>query len=265
MHFIGRFVMFMLLAGACIGVEYGMDKATLIQELGKPTSALARPGSGREILIYPNGVRIELERGKVVGVKGLDLAAVPGGAAPEANAGSTTEAGPKVAPEEQKARAEAEAKAEKEMAAADAKARAEMEKAIGDMERAYDQAEEEPATSSFIVSFGLEVLIKWLLMIAALKLTFKYWGADVGWGGLMIAAGADTGVRVVLGVIGRLMDLSTLFYADEAVAAIVLVLVLRRVSTNQSLQQAVTITMTCKVFSIVVGSFLVTVMLHALH
>jgi len=108
--------------------------------------------------------------------------------------------------------------------------------------------------------------VKWLLMLAALKLTAKYWSVDIEWSGLMIAAAADTGVRaVVLGVGEGLMGLFSVFYADEALAAIVLVLVLRKVSTNQSLQQAITITMTSKVFSIVVGSFLSVVILRALN
>jgi hypothetical protein len=232
---------------------------------------LARPGSGREILMYPNGVRIELEHGKVVSIKGIDPAALPGGTPVDPVAAAAPqpepEAEPKLTPAEQKAQAEAEAKEEKEMAAADAKARAELEKTIGEMERIYDQdARDSREKPSFdFVGFGLEVIVMWVLMIAALKLTCKYWGADVEWKGLMIAAGADTGVRVVMGVIGGLMGMSTLFYADQAVAAVVLVLVLRRVSTNQSLQQAVTITMTCKVFSIVVGSLLMTVVLHSLR
>jgi hypothetical protein len=102
-------------------------------------------------------------------------------------------------------------------------------------------------------------------MLAALALTCKYWGANVEWVGLMIAAAADTGVRGVIGAIGKLLGMFSLFYADEAVAAIVLLFVLRRVSTNKSLQQAVPITMTCKVFSVVVGSFLITVLLNVLY
>lgn len=259
---------FLLWGGARAGVEYGMTKPALIQELGKPTSVLARPGSGREVLIYPKGVRIELDQGKVVSVKGIDLvAAAANPAAPEEKAEPEPVAAsePKLTPAEQKAQAEAAAKAEREMAAAEAKARAEMEKAIGQMEREHDHDMEPPAKRSFdFLEFAIGLVVKWALMIAALKLTCKYWNADVEWKGLMIAAGADTGVRMVIGLIGGLMGASSLFYVDEAVAAIVLVLVLRKVSTNQSLQQAVTITMTCKTFSIVVGSFLSVFVAHTI-
>ena len=267
-------VVFLLLAGECAAVRYDMSKEELLQELGKPTSLLVK--GGREVLIYPNNVRIELEHGKVVSVKGLDLTetgSLPAAPATEAAAPvpppaeaepEATE--PALTPEEQKKLAEEEAKLEKAMADADAKARAELEKAITDLEN-MDPGVALPEPESFSVTgFLLELVIKWVLMLAALKLTCKYWNADVDWSGLMIAAAADTGVRAVVGIVGYMvLDMFTLFYADEALAAIVLVLVLRKVSTNQSLQQAITITMTSKVFSIVVGSFLTVVILQSLH
>ena len=59
-----------------------MTKQELLRELGKPTSLLTK--GGREILIYPNNVRIELDQGRVVSVKGLDLAATEAAAAKRA-------------------------------------------------------------------------------------------------------------------------------------------------------------------------------------
>jgi hypothetical protein len=255
-------VLFLLLASAGAAVRYDMSRAELVQELGKPVSALVR--GDREILIYPNNVRIEIAQGKVVSVKGLDLAVpTPAAALAEEEA---VPAEPKLTSEEQKAQAEAEAKLEKTLAEADAKGPVEMEKTITDLEN-LGHSGEKPAPRSFSVTgFLMELMIKWALMLAALKLTCKYWGADVDWSGLMIAAAADTGVRAIVGVIGYVvLEMFSLLYADEAIAAIVLVLVLRKVSTNQSLQQAVTITMTSKVFSVVVGSFLTVVILNALR
>jgi hypothetical protein len=73
-------------------------------------------------------------------------------------------------------------------------------------------------------------------------------------------------VRTVVTLIGEvLMGMPSLFYAAEAVAAFVMVLMLRRVSYNRALAQAVQIMLTTKTFSIVVGSFLVTVLLNLLH
>lgn len=259
----------LLVASVSAAVRYDMTKEELLRELGKPTSALTK--GGREILIYPNNVRIELDQGKVVSVKGLDLAAAETAAAnlptePAEQKGAPAEpaadAEPVLTPEQQKAQAEAEAKMEKEMAAADA----EMEKTITQLEDFDGQAESMSARSFAILDFLVELLVKWLLMLAALKLTAKYWSADIEWKGLMIAAAADTAVRaVVIGIGEGLLGMFSVFYADEAIAAIVLVLVLRKVSTNQSLQQAVTITLTSKVFSIVVGSFLSVAILQALN
>lgn len=272
-----RWLIALSLLAASLGaaVRYDMTKEELLKELGKPTSILNR--NGREVLIYPKGVRIEIEQGKVVSVKGLDLAAEEAAAAnPPSAAGAKAPAAagdkddddePKLTPAEQKARAAEEAKLEREMAAANAKARAEMEKTITALENPGNPAAAAMPRHSFaLADFLVEIVVKWLLMLAALKLTTKYWGVDIEWQGLMIAAGADTGVRaLVLGVGEGLMGLPSVFLADEALGAIVLVTVLRKVSTNQSLQQAVTVTVTSKTFSIVVGSFLSVAILRALH
>jgi hypothetical protein len=273
-------VFLMLLGGMGATIRYDMSKDEVLKELGKPTSILVR--GNREILMYPGGVRIEMEQGKVASVKGIDLAAAEQAAAapatPPADA-KPTEAtpeeddeeaddpkAPKLTPEQQKAADEAEAKLEKEMAEANAKARAELEKAITDLENLSSQPEREYEPSFDVGDFLIGLFVKWLLMLAALKLTAKYWAVDIEWKGLMIAAAADTAVRaVVLGIGEGLLGMFTVFYADEALAAIVLVVVLRKVSTNQSLQQAVTITLTSKVFSIVVGSFVTVAILNALH
>jgi hypothetical protein len=271
---LSRWLIALSLLTASLGaaVRYDMSKEELLKELGKPTSILKK--GVREVLIYPNNVRVEIEQGKVVSVKGIDLAAAEAAAAnpppapaeaESAPAEPAEEAEPKLTRAEQKARDEAEAKAEKEMADADAKARAEMEKTITELENLDREPEVMPERSFAIVDFAVELLVKWLLMLAALKLTAKYWSVDIEWKGLMIAAAADTGVRAVVLGIGALMGMYSVFLADEALAAIVLVMVLRKVSTNQSLQQAITITVTSKVFSIVVGSFLSVAILRALN
>jgi len=271
----------LLVTAVSAAVRYDMTKEELLQELGKPTSILTK--SGREVLIYPNNVRIELEHGKVVSVKGLDLAAAEAKSAEAATAAAAEKpatpakasdaagedeeekAERKLTPEERKARAEAEEKMEKEFAESNAKGRAEMEKAIGDLENLGKQPEKiTPAFS--LTGFLIELAVKWAMMLAALKLTCKYWNADVEWSGLMIAAAVDTAVKGVIGFVGHVvLGMFTVLYADEAIAAIFLVIVLRKVSTNQSLQQAITITLTSKTFSIVVGSFLSVMILRALN
>lgn len=271
MHHRWLVAFFLFLVGECAAVRYDMTKEELLLELGKPTSVLARPGSGHEVLLYPKGVRIEIDNGKVVSVKGIDLAAAELGKAAAAEAQVQAAEAAKLQAEEDKARAieaAAAAKAEKEWAAESAKAHAEMEKSVEAMEnRTSDPAARHHGPPEFdLVAFLLGLVIKWILMVAALKLTTKYWSVDVDWSGLMIAAAADTGVRGLLSIIGTVvLKAYSLFYLDEALAAIVLVLVLRKVSTNQSLNQAVTIAFTVKVFSIVVGSIVMVGLMGLLH
>jgi hypothetical protein len=63
----------MLLSAASAAERYDTSKEELLAELGKLTSTLVR--GGREVLIYPNNVRIELEHNRVVSINGIDLAA----------------------------------------------------------------------------------------------------------------------------------------------------------------------------------------------
>lgn len=268
-----------------LAVYYDQPRAEVLRELGRPTSSITR--GGREVMLFPNGVRIEFERGRVVFMQGIEPTegsgsgptaaeaepdappppdAVPKPAEPAAMAPKMDpqdEEEVKLTPEQAKALEEAE----KEFAAANAKARAEMEKAIGDLEKIYEGGAAPPPAPRFdVVGFILEVFIAWVLMVAALKLTTKYWAVDIEWPGLLLAAAVDTVVKVAVRLVGVFaLEMPMLFYADEAIAAVVLVFVLRKVSTNQRLDQAVTVTLTSKVFSVVVGSLLVTVLLHALH
>jgi hypothetical protein len=249
-------------------VEPGMARVNVLQELGRPVSAVARGNT--EVLTYKDGVKITLKDGKVTDIKGLTPAegapaeTAPAEAAAEAAAPEPEEPPEPVLTKEQQAE---QARLEKQFADEQAKGRAEMEKALTDLENMHNQPPAVHEKPKFdIVGFLLGLVLKWLLTLAALKLTCKYWGCEVFWSGLMTVAAVDVAVRSVIGLIGfLLLDMSSLFYADEAVAAIVMVLVLRKVSINQSLAQAVQITMTTKVFSVVVGSFLFVVMLNLLR
>lgn len=246
-----------------------MARVNVLQELGRPVSAVARGNT--EVLTYKDGVKITLKDGKVTEVKGLTPA--DGAAVEAAPAGEA--AAPAAAPEPEeppepvltKEQQAEQARLEKQFADEQAKGRAEMEKALTDLENMHNQPPAVHEKPKFdILEFLLGLVLKWLLTLAALKLTCKYWGCEVFWSGLMTVAAVDVTVRTVIGLIGfLLLDMSSLFYADEAVAAIVMVLVLRKVSINQSMAQAVQITMTTKVFSVVVGSFLFVVMLNLLH
>ena len=260
----------MCLAAAAVhaAVEPGMARVNVLQELGRPVSAVARGNT--EILTYKDGVKITLKDGKVTDIKGLTPA--EGAAteeAPEPEAAAETAAPEPAEPPEPVLTKEQEAeqaRLEKQLADEQAKGRAEMEKALTELENLHKQPPVEEERAAFrVLDFLLGLVLKWLLTLAALKLTCKYWGCEVFWSGLMTVAAVDVAIRLVIGLLFALvLDMPT-FYADEAVAAIVMVLVLRKVSINQSLAQAVQITMTTKVFSIVVGSFLFVVMTQLLR
>lgn len=258
------------LAAAAVhaAVEPGMARVNVLQELGRPVSAVARGNT--EIMTYKDGVKITLKDGKVTEVKGLTPA--EGAPAEEASPPETPAEAAAPEPEEPpepvltKEQQAEQARLEKKWAEDEAKGRAEMEKALTDLENLHNQPPAVYEKPKFdVVEFLIALVLKWLLTLAALKLTCKYWGCEVFWSGLMTVAAVDVAIRMVIGLLfALLLDMPT-FYLDEAIAAVAMVLVLRKVSINQSLAQAVQITMTTKVFSIVVGSFLFVVLLQLLH
>lgn len=277
MRFLILAIAFVLWSAPASAVYYGQPRAEVIQELGKPSSDLKR--GAREVLIYKNG-RIELENGKVAVVQGIAVTEGPGVApvaaekpaedAPseakaepaEAVASTGKEAVPPVA-----SAAKPPAKsAEQQMLEADAAARARLEKEIEALENPKPtNGEEFDAGPPRWLTFVVELVIKAVMMLAALWLTTKYWSVEISWFGLAMAAIADTVTRAAVGAVALwALQMGTTMYADEATAAIVLVVVLRKVSYNQSLSQAVTITLTSKTFSIVVGSFLSVFLMHTL-
>jgi hypothetical protein len=230
----------------------------IIAELGKPLS-VAKLGQ-REIMSYPNGVRLELADNRIVSAKGIILAeslAAPL-VKPEA---------PAPAEKDKKPRAVEKAKAEPDFEQARARRQAEMEKAVEGMEASHDAAQHPPPPKAFdFTRFALEAGLKFLLTVAALKLACKYWGAEVFWSGILSVSAADVVVRAGMGLAGTLLlGFPSLFYADEAAGALVMVILLKKLSINHSIAQAIELTMTTKTFSIVVGSLLVTLLLRLLY
>ena len=256
---------FLVSVGAAWGLTPDATREQVIAELGKPTSVAAH--GGREILIYPKGVRLELEGGRIVSAKGIALSdAVAAPVATEAAPpGKRAEKAPGAAEKDKK-----QVTTAKEVAAikpAQNDALADMAKTVDKMEASNVAAQHPPPPKAFdFVGFAVEVALKFLLIAAALKLACKYWGAEVSWTGLVTVAAADVVVRGGMGLVGTLLlGFPSLFYADEAVGALVMVLLLKKLSYNHSLAQAVELTITSKTFSIVVGAFLVTMILRLLH
>ena len=143
----------------------------------------------------------------------------------------------------------------------------ELEKSFDAVVAAHEQASHAALVPTFnIVEFTLKLILMFLLTVAALKLACKYWGAEVFWSGILIVAAIDSLIRGGMALAGKfLLELPTLFYLDEAVSGIVMVLMLKRMSINQSTAQAVELTMTAKTFTIVVGAFLVSMILQSFN
>jgi hypothetical protein len=255
-------IVFFLMGWATVlaAVEIGTPRVNVLQELGPPASAIKRGDT--EVLSYKDGVKVSLKQGRVVAVTGLKPAEPV--APPPAEVKEVPAEEPEEPPVTKEQRAAME-KSEQEAAAADAKARAELEKAILELETMGETGEVVEEPSFQVTGFLLELAVKWLMTLAALKLATKYWNSEVPWNGLMLVAIVDVIIRGVIGYIGyAVLDMMSLFYADEAVAALVMVGLLRKVSINQRLSLAIEVVLTTKVFSIVVGSLVVTVLMRTL-
>ncbi len=251
-------------AVAARAVELGMRRVNVVQELGEPSSALGR--GGNEVLTYKNGVRITLKDGRVTEMTGLEAIPAASATATAAVAAPTPAAAEPAEPPLTKEQAAELARQEKQWAQEEAKSRAAMEKTLADLEHSPSPPSPMAVHAFVALDFVIGLLVKWGLTVVALKLTFKYWGAEIFWRGLMLVALVDTVIRAAFGLVGQLvLKTPSMFYMDEAAAGIVMVFMLRKMSINQSFSQAVTITMTTKVFSIVVGSFLFVALLHLLH
>jgi len=211
-----------------------------------------KPGMARggiEVLTYRTGAKITLVDGLVTAAVGL-----PPPSAEE------TAAEPVVSAEEQ-AVIDAEKAA---FAQQDAEKRAKFEQALSDLGNRQLNPQVHLATPKFnLATFLTGLLITTLLTLLAVKLTSKYWGYEILWGGIAIVAIVDTAVRTAVSLGGKLLlGMPTVFYADEAISVIVMVMLVRKMSTSQSLNQAIQITVTTKVFTIGAGSFFVTMLLQ---
>jgi hypothetical protein len=257
---------FLLAVEAAWAVSLDETREQVIRELGKPNSTATR--GGREILLYPKGVRLELESGRIVSAQGITLSE------------PASESAPAVKPEPVKTDTVAPATpitknqsttekqtVEPEYTQETAKVQAGVEKSLEALSERQEQAQHPLPREKFnIINFAVELILIFLMTVGALKLACKYWGAEVFWSGILTVGAVDAVVRGAMILAGKLLlGFPTLFYADEAVAGIVMVILLKKFSINQSTAQAVQLTLTSKTFTVVVGAFLITVILRSLH
>lgn len=263
---------FLTFLGVAWALTPDATREQVIAELGKPTS-VAKLGR-REIMIYPGGVRLELEEGKVVAAKGIILTdavaeiaqpakaatRAPAAAAPKKEKEEDDE--PPLTEKERKQQAVENAAAEKEYSESQAK----MMKTVEGMEADHERGQHPAPPKKFsVIGFILGMVLKFLLTVAALKLACKYWGAEVFWDVIFIVSGADALVSGGMNLMGELLlGFPTLFSADDLVGGIVMLFLLKKLSVNHAIGQAIQLTLTTKTFIIVVGSFLLTMVLRLL-
>ena len=109
------------------------------------------------------------------------------------------------------------------------------------------------------------MILKFFLTLAVLKLACKYWGAEVFWSVIFIVAGVDALVGGMMNLVGELvLGFPTLLSADDLVGGIAMLFLLKKLSVNHAIGQAIQLTLTTKTFMVVAGSFLVTMALRLL-
>ena len=255
---------FLALLGVASALSPDATREQVIEELGKPTS-MAKLGQ-REIMIYPKGVRLEFEGGKIVSAKGIVLSenvaapVVPVAVEKSAMKPALIELG-----KEKGELMRAMAKPDEPDVMGTTPPGA--VNAIEQMERSHEQAQQPKAPKPFdFIGLVVGVVLKFLLTVAALKLACKYWAAEVFWSTILTVCAADAAVSGGMTLVGELLlGFPTLFNADDLVGGIVMLFLLKKLSVNHAISQAIQLTLTTKTFTVVVGAFLVTMILRLLH
>jgi hypothetical protein len=252
-NLIATIFLFFAVVGKAELVAPGMARIHVLQELGEPASAMSR--GGIEVLAYRNGAKITLVDGLVTEAVGL-----PPPSDRENAAETKIAAQPVISAEEQAIIAAEEAALSQQ----GAEQQVRIEQILSELENRHSNPRANLAPPKFnLVTFLAGFLINTIVTLLAVKLTSKYWGYEILWGSIAIVAIVDNAVRTAVSMGGKLLlGMPTVFYADEAISAIVMVMLVRKMSTSQSLNQAIQITMTTKVFTIVAGSFFVTMFLQ---
>jgi len=249
----------------CLGTAWALTaeatREQVIAELGKPTS-VAKMGQ-REILLYPKGVRLELENGQIVAAKGIDLSdRVVVSVQPTVVEKAKAKLVQTLQEKEKSEGRKIVLKPDESPAGL-----ALVENPVEQMEKKHEQDQQPKAPKPYdVIGFFIGLVLKFLLTVAALKLSCKYWGAEIFWDTILIVCGVDAAVCGGMTLVAELLlGFPTLFSADDLVGGIVMLFLLKKLSVNHSIGQAIQLTLTTKIFSVVVGSFLVTVLLRLLH
>ena len=176
----------------------GSKREEVIAELGKPTSA-ARRGT-REILLYPKGVRLELEGNEVADIKGYIPKTVPTSTNTPAKSASAS-AAPPPAP------APASASPSVSAAARPPAGSPGVTPAAAAAPTVESESEEEPEASEPEQSLGVAIGIaavmlsaQFLLTFIALKIAFHYHQMDALWSGIFAITAIDVALQTLFAV-----------------------------------------------------------------
>jgi hypothetical protein len=138
----------LLTLGTARGLDLDDTREQVIAELGKPKSIASR--GDREILLYPEGVRLELENGRIVSAQGFTLGEIaPASAEVAGPLKSDSTADP--APSEHMDSSAVEGLQEREYTAITGQSQAELERSFDALVAARDEATHVPAKPPFNV------------------------------------------------------------------------------------------------------------------
>lgn len=248
-------------------IVIGSKRADVVAELGKPSSS-ARRGA-REILLYPKGVRIELEADVVADIKGYIPPGAPTAAAPSSP--ETPASAPAPAPgAPEKSAPNGGAPAKKSTPDEEDFNPAIAANALGDevakMETAWGGAPpplpDHESTSWIELTIGL--FLRFAYTIVALRVGFKYWEMDAFWSGTLAIAAIDALVHGALIALGPVTGgFTTLGGVENAIPWMVMIFTIRHFCFNKRIQNAVLTAGAVKVVAMLCDIFVSIALLNA--
>ncbi len=263
-----RFFLLWLLVsavGLAAGVREGMSREEVEAALGRPKSVLFN--KDRQVLLYPDGGRVELTAGRLVYSTKVPLddgapALEPAGALP-----ARAEPPAPVAPVPSLAKAPAPTPEKDELVLYDeSNHQHQLEKSLEGMTSASMPAGVKPGSAPGHFWYGLLLtsLAQLLTSVVVLKFAFAWADVHADWGQMWIPALAETlaatSVRILAYVLWGAQEI---FQMDNGVAFFVLLWVLMRTTHACTWQRAATVAMTTKTVGVGVRLLLGALAVHA--
>ncbi|MFA6288673.1 MAG: hypothetical protein WC661_14915 [Opitutaceae bacterium] len=234
-----RFFLLWLLLGSAVwaaGVQAGMSREEVEAALGRPKAVLQN--KTRQVLLYPDGGRVELSDGRVVYSTKVPVG--PGTPAPEPVALPATVAPGPVPP----------VPADDELAVHEQAGHQRMlEKSLEEMTRAHTQRGVVPVAdpAGFWGGLLLTSFAQLLAAVVVLKFAFSWAEVHADWGQMWIPALADTVATMLVRCLAYVFWGATeLFQMDNALAFLVLMWVLMKTTHACTWPRAIGVAVTTK-------------------